>query len=149
MSEITKVYLASKAPLTPQQEKESLESLRKAAESKFRIEIQGEVFAHTVEETFTFVVRRIEPRDKFYGVVDENTIFEIMHGEEKKTVPEINLSPPTLEDNAPLKLTEFDRLMPFIDELEALRLKHNISWGCLNAIVYAIDKFGDETATSL
>jgi hypothetical protein len=42
-----------------------------------------------------------------------------------------------------------DMLKLLIDELEALRVKHGISWGCLRKVVEAADQFEDETAPRL
>lgn len=148
MSEkISKVYLSSRTPLTPEQEYESLKDIREKAFIGFFLEIQKEVMAHTSLETFLFVVRKIEPKNIFYGMVDGDTVFEIVH--------EITISAPKSDPNAveeamklgdelfPTKAMEFKLL---IDELEALRLKNNITWDCLCGIVSAINKFEIETA---
>jgi hypothetical protein len=150
VGEIVRVYLYSKAPLVPQQEEACLRDILEQARQGFRIELQREVFAHTAEETFVFLVKKIEPSNKFYGLVDKDTVFEIMHDEPKKPV---GVMTPTLnvkqEESSELIFTEVGRLKPFIDELEALRNKYVISWECVHKLVEAIEQFGDETASRL
>ena len=144
--EITKVYLYSKAPITPEQWAESQRDIGAQAKAGFRVEVQREVLAHGAEETYSFLVRRIEPANKFYGAVDGDTIFELIR-DDKPPPPSAGkcelLTPP--QDDYPL-FTDVDMLKLLIDELEVLRVKYGISWGCLRKVVEAVDMFGEETA---
>jgi hypothetical protein len=151
VGEINRVYLYTKVPLTPEQEAMCLADIGAQAREGFRIELQREVFAHTAEETFVFLVKRIEPSNKFYGLVDSDTEFEIIHEEAKATIasPKVSSCASEKSLDEPLLLTEVGRLKPFIDELEALRNKYVISWGCLRRLAEAIDEFGRETAPCL
>lgn len=155
MNEIVKVYLYSKMPLTPEQELACLSDIRTQAKRGFSVEIQREVLAHGAEETYSFLVRRIEPANKFYGAVDGDTVFEIVR-DDKPPPPQCDVErrtfttsirPPLLDDY-PL-LSEVEKLKLFLDELETLRNKYAISWGCLRKVVEAVDQFGDETAPTL
>lgn len=155
MSEISKVYLYSKAPLTAEQETEALRDIKSQAWMGFRVEIQREVLAHGAEETYSFLVRRIEPANKFYGSVDGDTAFEIVR-DDKPPPPQCiaenqtfttSIHPSPSDES--LLFTEVDRIKPFIDELEAVRIKHGVSWVCLRKVVEAINLFGNETAPSL
>jgi hypothetical protein len=151
MTEISKVYLYSKAPLRPAQETVCLSDIMEQAKKGFRVELQQDVLAHARDEAIVFTVRRIEPPNKFYGSVDGDTAFEILHDEEKLPPPQTEKCgvfkvPPCDES---ILITEVDRLRLFIGELEALRVKHGVSWGCLRKVIEAIDQFGDETAPTL
>lgn len=155
MGEISKVYLYSKAPLMPEQESEALRDIGTQAKLGFRVEVQREVLAHGAEETYSFLVRRIEPANKFYGAVDGDTVFELIR-DDKPPPPQCDVErrtfttsirPPLLDDY-PL-LIEVEKLKLFLDDLETLRNKYAVSWGCLRKVVEAVDQFGDETAPRL
>lgn len=154
-SEITKVYLYSKAPLTAEQEAEALRDIGTQAKTGFRIEVQREVLAHGAEETYSFLVQRIEPSNKFYGSVDGDTVFEIVRDDKPPPPQAETCIRPSLEEMKKVTrellapFNEANKVKGFIDDLEAVRVKHNISWGCLRKIVEAVDQFGDETAPSI
>ena len=146
-----KVYLYSKAPLTPEQEAEALRDIGIQAKTGFRIEVQREVLAHGAEETYSFLVRRIEPANKFYGAVDGDTVFEIVHDEVKPPPPsaekcELLVAPPS---DKPLLLTETDRLKLLIDDLEAVRAKHGVTYEFLHKMVDVMEDFGWDTRSAL
>jgi len=149
MGEISKVYLYSKAPLTPQQEEESLRDIQSQAVQGFRVELQREVLAHTSEETFMFTVRRIDPVSKFYGLVDGDTVFELMR-DEAKPPPPMEEAPCAVRAPEAFPLPrDIASIKSFIDEMEALRLKYDVSWSCLRWIVVAVDEFEGERAPRL
>jgi len=147
VGEIVKVYLYSKIPLAPQQEEASLKDILEQARQGFWIELQREVFAHTAEEMFIFLVKKIEPPNKFYGLVDKDTVFEVMHDEPKKVIP-ICASPekPTLTFSGyppePSPSDETDRLKSLVDDIEALRAKHGITYEFLHKLVDVMEDFG-------
>lgn len=152
--EISKVYLYSKAPLTPEQEAEALRDIATQAKGGFRVEIQREVLAHGAEETYSFLVRRIEPANKFYGSVDGGTAFEIVRDDKPPppTCESLVKDPDAIEKVSKLAdelFSEVGKMKTFMDELEAVRVKHGVSWGCLRKVVEAIDQFGDETTPTL
>ena len=151
-----KVYLYSKAPLTTEQEAEALRDIKTQAKQGFRVEIQWEVLAHGAEETYSFLVRKIEPVNKFYGAVDGDTVFELIR-DDKPPPPSAGkcelLQMPQISDPDALEkiqkitdelFSEVGKIKVFIDDLEAVRVKHNVSWGCLRKVVEAVDQFGEE-----
>lgn len=150
-NEISKVVLIPETPLTDMETDRLLANLHEEAVKGFKVEIGREVIGHASGGSASFIVSRIEPANKFYGAVDGDTVFEIVRDEVKPPPPsvgkcELFVTPPCDES---ILLTEVYRLKPFMDELEALRVKHGVSWGCLRKLVEAIDQFGDETAPSI
>jgi hypothetical protein len=156
-----KVYLYSRVPLTPEQWAESQRDIGAQAKAGFRVEVQREVLAHGSEETYNFLVRRIEPANRFYGSVDGDTIFELIR-DDKPPPPsagkcELLQMPPISDPDALEKIrkitdelfSEVNNMKTFMDELEALRVKHGVSWTCLLRVVEAVDVFREETAPRL
>lgn len=144
MGELIKVFLRPDVPLTPVERSGLMGNLHEQAAKGFKVEVGREVIAHAPRGgSASFTVERIEPPNKFYGMVDGDTEF-IMLGEGRA---EEKPPPPTLAGGVSTPFPdEANTFISLVDDLEAVRGRHNISWGTIHKAVEAIDRYSEETA---
>lgn len=156
MSEITELLLQPYRELTQEEKGNILDYLKGEAEKGFNVELQRDIIAWDGEQMTSLLVKRIEPRNRYYGQVNSETVFRIFEETVKKPILGVcGVKPPppetvtTSEPPPEPPLNEIERLKALIDEVEALRARYGITYEYLEKLVSVVAEFGFETGSAL
>lgn len=132
-----------------------MDYLRGEAEKGFKVELQRDIAAWNGEQMTSLLVKKIEPKNRFYGQVNNKTIFRIFEETVKKPIQVCEVKPPlsealtTSESPPEPPLDEIERLKALIDEVEALRARYGVTYEYLEKLVSVVAEFGFETGSAL